>query len=108
MGEQHPGCDEISCLPYVTEALSVSFIINVLGAGLEAALLLLSIIYLLSIEHAPILQCQIRHEVAEEPPIGSLALIRRGHHEPRTPALKTISNATLMWPSQAIRTLSII
>lgn len=54
---------------YVTEALKVSFIINVLGAGLEAALLLLSIIHLLSIEHTPILQCQIRHEVAKEAPI---------------------------------------
>lgn len=32
----NPGGDEISCLPYATEALKVSFIINVLGAGLEA------------------------------------------------------------------------
>lgn len=58
MIELNPGGDEISCLPYATEALRVSFIINVLGEGLEAALLLLSIIHLLSIEHAPILQCQ--------------------------------------------------
>lgn len=48
-----------------SEALKVSFIINVLGAGLEAALLLLSIIHLLSIEHTTILQCQIRLEVAK-------------------------------------------
>lgn len=52
---QNPAGDEISCLPYTTKALKVSFIINVLWAGLEAALLLLSIIHLLSIEHTPIL-----------------------------------------------------
>lgn len=46
MVELNAGGDEISCLPYATEALKVSFIINVLGAGLEAALLLLSIIHL--------------------------------------------------------------
>lgn len=51
-----------SCLPYVTKALKVSFIINVLRAGLEAALLLLSIIYQLSSEHAPTLQCQTDKE----------------------------------------------
>lgn len=46
----HSRGDEISCLPYATEVLKVPFIINVLRAGLEAALLLLSIIHLLSIE----------------------------------------------------------
>lgn len=60
-----------------SEALKVSFIINAIGAGLEAALLLLSIIHLLSIEHTLILQCQIRLEVAKEPPICSLSLIKR-------------------------------
>lgn len=35
------------------KALRVPFIINVLRAGFEAALLLLSIIHLLSIEHTP-------------------------------------------------------
>lgn len=56
-------------LPYATEALKVSFIIDVLRAGLEAALLLLSIIHLLSIEHAAILHSQIRLKIAEDPPI---------------------------------------
>lgn len=56
----NPGDDEISCLPYATEALKVSFIIDVLRAGLEAALLLLSIIHLLSIEHTAILHYQIK------------------------------------------------
>lgn len=61
------GGDEISSLPYATEALKVPFIINVLRAGLEAALLLLSIIHLVSIENTAILQCQIRLEVGGEP-----------------------------------------
>ena len=97
-----------SCLPYATEALKVSFIINVLGAGLEAALPLLSIIHLLSIEHTPILQCQIRHEVAKEPAIRSPSLIKRSQRRPQTPALKTINNATLTRGSQAICNLSVI
>lgn len=46
--------DDISCLPYASEALKVSFIIDVQGAGLGAALLLLSIIHLLSTEQTAI------------------------------------------------------
>lgn len=60
-----------------SEALKVCCIINVLGARFEAALLLVSIIHRLSIEHTPILSCQIRLEVAKEPPICSLSLIKR-------------------------------
>lgn len=68
---QNPAGDEISCFLYATKVLKVSFIINVLWAGLEAALLLLSIIHLLSIEHTPILWCQISLEEAKEPSIRS-------------------------------------
>ena len=108
MRELTPGCDEISCLPRVTEALKASFIIYVLRAGLELALLLLSIIYLLSIERSPILRCQIRHEVAEGPPVSSPSVIKWGEHEPQTPALRVINNATLMWGSRAIPSPSVI
>lgn len=72
----NPEGDEISCLPYATEALKVSFIIDVLRAGLEAALLLLSIIHLVSIEHTVILHHQIRLEIPKEPPIWSISIIK--------------------------------
>lgn len=67
----NPEGDVIPCLPYGTEALKVSFIIDVL----RAALLLLSIIHLLSIEHTVILHHQIRLQIVKDPPIGGLSLI---------------------------------
>lgn len=63
------------------KALKVLFIINVLRAGFEAALLFLSIIYLLPNEDTPILWCQLRLEADENQRWG-LILIKQGYPEP--------------------------